>query len=140
MPLLQGRGQQYWGKFSRGQYLNVILNAESTTDDVPVVKYWREGTDEVDQESVPFVKSRDTTFYLARFLGEEFTDGNYAAVIQYEIDATEYVAVGYFQVQGGEGTAPVIGLLEIDRSLGRAVVMQRADNTVYLGYRPRRRP
>lgn len=139
MQSYAGTEQLYLGKFSRGQSVNITLSLAENPDDSPVATYWLEGTTNVAQESIPIIRSRGVTFYVSRYLGSEFEDGNYAAVIHYDIDAVTYTAVRYFAVQGGDESAPIIGILEIDRPLGRGVVSHQADGTVKVGYKPKLR-
>jgi len=135
---MDGRDCLYWGKFSRGQYVNVVLNTEELPDDVPTVKYWLEGSTNVASEQIPYIKSPNKTFFTRLFLSDNFLDGSYVAVMQYELSSVQYVSLGYFQVQGGIGTSPIIAMMEIDRALGRAVVTQDDSGQALIGYRPKR--
>jgi len=139
MQSYAGTEQLYLGRFRRGQSVNITLSLAENPDDSPLVKYWLEGTSSVTEESMPFIRSRGVTFYTSRYLGVDFDDGNYAAVISYDIDGVTYTAVRYFAVQGGDETAPIIGILEIDRPLGRGVVTHQDDGTVKVGYKPKLR-
>lgn len=131
------QNQYYWGKFSRGQYVNVILQPDTDPADVPVVDYWYEGTSIVQSETMPYIRGTDTTFFYRKFLDSNFINGNYAAVMRFPIDSIDYVSIGYFQVQGGDEDAPVTSIIELDRGLGRAVVSVSSDGTAKMGYRPR---
>lgn len=128
--------QLYLGKFSRGQYFNVTLTTPELPDSTPTLTFWREGGTSIETLTMPYVKGR--TFAIRKMAGESFTDGVYAAVMVYTINAVDYTAISYLQVQGGEGGAPVVSITEIDRTLGRAVVTQDEDGTMMIGYRPRR--
>lgn len=130
--------QLFWGRFARGQHLNVILNIDQLPDDVPTVTYWLEGTTELLTESMPIIKSPNKTFFIRKLMDNNFDDGHYAAVMEYVLSGRRYAAIGYFQVQGGIGTAPITALMEIERGLGRAVVSASEDGSVSIGYKPRR--
>ena len=130
------QGQLYLGKVARGQYFNITLTTTELPDATPTVTFWREGTDSIETLDMPYVKGK--TFSLRKLAGTSYDDGNYAAVIVYTIDAVDYTAISYFQVQGGEGASPIVSVAEIDRSLGRAVVTQDEHGTMMIGYRPRR--
>jgi len=126
----------YLGKVARGQYFNITLTTTELPDATPTVTFWREGTDSIETLDMPYVKGK--TFSLRKLAGTSYDDGNYAAVIVYTIDAVDYTAISYFQVQGGDGYPPIVSVTEIDRSLGRAVVTQDEHGTMMIGYRPRR--
>lgn len=127
----------YWGRFSRGQYVNVILNLPSLPDSPPVAKFWN-GTDLVLEELMPRIKAPTRTFRLVKMLDELFEDGQYTVVMKSLFSGSQRIHVGYFEVQGGTGSAPLISLMEIDRTLGRAVVSQAHDGEVMIGYKPKK--
>ena len=130
------QGQLYLGKVARGQYFNLTLTTTELPDATPTVTFWREGSTSVETLTMPYIKGK--TFALRKMAGSSYTDGAYAAVMVYTIDAVNYTAISYFQVQGGDGSPPIVSVTEIDRSLGRAVVTQDEDGTMMIGYRPRR--
>lgn len=138
LPKVTDMMQTYWGRFSRGSHLNVSVNPDTLPDDVPVVTYWREGTTAVATEELHYVKGPSNSFLIRKLLTEDFLDGNYVAVMEYEVDSVELTAIGYFQVQGGIGEAPIISLTEITRTLGQAVVTQDEAGVVMIGYKPKR--
>lgn len=129
--------QSYWGKFSRGQYLNVIINPDEVPDDVPVVKFWLEGSSLVEAQSIPIIKSPNNTFFFRKLIDGNYLDGNYCAVMRFTVALVDYTSIGYFQVQGGVGTAAISSMIEIDRTLGRGVVMFLDDGEIKIGYKPR---
>lgn len=137
MQSYAGTEQLYIGRFSRGQSINLTLSLAENPDDSPVIRFWLTGTTNVLTVSMPIIRSRGVTFYLRQYLSDEFTDGCYAAVISYDIDAATFTAVRYFEVQGGDASTPVISILEIDRALGRGIVTQQDDGLVKIGYKPR---
>lgn len=127
----------YWGRHSRGQYINVILNLPGLPDDVPVAKFWN-GSDLVLEVALPRIKAPTRTFRLIKLLDELFEDGQYTVVMESAFEGDQRVDIAYFEVQGGIGSSPFISLMEIDRSLGRAVVSQAHDGTVMIGYKPKK--
>lgn len=128
--------QYYWGKFSRGQYVHLTWNPPLEPNTTATVDFWHEATTLVRSVGLPILDDEDLVFGMPQFLDEDFDDGNYVAVIRYSAGVVAASTIGYFQVSGGTGTTPVIGLLEIDRALGRAVVMQRANGDLFAGYEP----
>lgn len=126
----------YWGKFSRGQYVHLTWNPPLEPNSTAEVDFWHEATTLVKTVGLPILDDEDFVFGMPQFLDDDFDDGNYVAVIRYSAGVVTASTIGYFQVSGGTGKAPVIGLLEIDRALGRGIVYHRNDGVVYIGYDP----
>lgn len=133
-PSLQG--QHYWGRFARGQTMNVLWNPESEPDDVATVDFWLEGTTIVKTIQIPILDDERPVFGYPYMISADFEDGNYAAVIRFTSTSASYCSIGYFEVRGGVPYAPVIGLLEIERTLGRAAVTQDRTGDILIGYHP----
>ena len=129
--------QSYLGKFSRGMYVNLILEIPQLPDLVPIVALWN-GSTLVEQIEMPRIKAASKVFRLTKLLDNQYTDGQYIAAMRFVIAGNTYCSVGYFQVIGGTGTAPNIAISEIDRAAGRAVVSQDNEGYIRLGYRPRK--
>lgn len=130
--------QLYWGRFSRGQYLNVMCNPDGDLIDVPTVKFWLNGSTLVRTITLPAADRDAEYFGMPLLLDGTFEDGNYIAVLYLSVASYSAASFAYFEVQGGTGVAPVISLTEIDRSFGRAVISHRADGDISMGYNPRR--
>jgi hypothetical protein len=129
--------QSYLGKFSRGKYVNLLLEIPQLPDLVPIVALWN-GSTLIDQIEMPRIKAASVVFRLTKLLDNQYTDGQYMAAMRFVIAGNTYCSVGYFQVVGGDGTAPNIAISEIDRAAGRAVVSQDNEGYIRLGYRPRK--
>lgn len=128
--------QFYWGKHARGQYLNILFEPLYIPDDIPVVKFWKEGTDLVRTMSLPVTDVEDVTFGQAILLDDDFEDGHYIAVAAFDVDHVPYCTVNYFEVIGGSFDAPITAISEISRPLGQAVVSFRGDGVAEMGYNP----
>ena len=128
--------QQYWGRFSRGQFLNVMWNPEYKPDGVAEIDFWHEATTIVKTITLPATDDVYTVFGQRMLLDNNFIDGNYVAVIRFSSGAVAQCSLGYLSVMGGTGSPPVIGVLEIDRTLGRSVITQDGDGRFMIGYQP----
>jgi hypothetical protein len=135
-PPVNYQDSQYWGRLARGEYLQVQWQLLDQPDDVPTVDFWLDGTTNVLSIQLPVLDPTRNIFGYTQLLDGNFEDGQYGAVIRFTVGTVAYASVAYFEVMGGVGTAPVIGLLEIDRPLGRAIVSHEADGDVKLGYKP----
>lgn len=136
---ISAQDQYYWGRFSRGQYLNIMWNPSETPDDVATVDFWLEGTTLKTSITLPVLDEERFVFGFPILLNGDFEDGNYAAVIRFSSGGVSYSSVAYFEARGGEAFPPVIAILEVDRTLGRGVVTQDAEGEMLIGYDPRLR-
>lgn len=134
----QVQNQFYWGRLSRGQYVNIILNIKELPDAIPTVTIWKEGVTVIETLEMPRVRAATRTFRLTRLMDTGYDDGHYAAVMRFEVAGDTYVNIGYFEISGGIGVAPNIAISEIDRSAGRAVVSQTADSSINMAYKPKK--
>lgn len=134
----QVQNQFYWGRLSRGQYVNIILNIKELPDAIPTVTIWKDGVTVIETLDMPRIRAATRTFRLTRLMDTGYDDGHYAAVMRFEVGGDIYVNVGYFEISGGTGIAPVVGVSEIDRAAGRAVVSQDFDGNMSIGYKPKR--
>lgn len=130
--------QAYWGRFSRGQHINFILNINQLPELVPIVTIWRDGTSLVEQLNLPRIKAASRVFRLTRLIGNQYDDGKYMAAMRFVVAGNTYCSVGYFEVSGGTGNGPLIAISEIDRTAGRGVVSQDSSGYFRLGYKPKR--
>lgn len=128
--------KNYWGRFSRGQYLNVMWNPEEEPEGTATVDFWLEGTSIVKSIGLPALDDVYNTFGYSLLLDNDFEDGNYVAVIRFVSGVTAQCSLGYLSVMGGTGSPPIIGIMEIDRTLGRSVITQDADGRFMIGYQP----
>lgn len=128
--------QFFWGRFTRGQYVNVIFQPLYLPDDIPVATFWLEGTTAVATVSLPCTDNDDVTFGMPVLLDGDFDDGHYVVTISFSVDYLPYTVICYMEVIGGTPRYPVTSLLEIDRSNGRGVVYSEAGGYVRLGYSP----
>lgn len=126
----------YLGKHRRGDYVSVILPFEQQPDDVPIVDVWKEGADNIMTFQMPIVEDEDVVFIKKLFIDDSFEDGHYAMVARFDIAHRPYGSIFYMEVQGGESIAPITSLLEIDRSLGRAVISVGNLGVASMGYSP----
>lgn len=104
-------------------------------DACPTVDFWLEGT--TLKKTVLLPKKTDTNFSLGVFLDGNFTDGHYVAAIRYTHSAVQSQHYRYFKVVGGDPRGQVVGVQEIRRPLGRAVVQINENGTMQIGYNPR---
>ena len=128
--------QFYWGRFSRGQYVNVILDPLYLSDSVPVARFWLNGSTKVKQVSIPVSDPDQATFGIPVLIDQDFTDGHYLVAISFVIDRLPYTVVAYMEVIGGSPQAPVTSTLEIDRTNGRALVYGDESGYIRMGYSP----
>lgn len=129
--------QLYLGRFRRGQKLSITMFPSQLTDECPIVDFWLEGTDKITSVKLPLTNKRAPCFAVDVFLSSGFPDGHYVAVIRYEITGSPSQHYQYFQVTGGDAVGHVVGVHEIRRPLGRAVIMHRDDGNVAMAYKPR---
>lgn len=127
----------YWGRYSRGQYMNLTWLPEFLPDDIAEIDFWHEATTIVKTVSIPVLEEDDAVFGRSMLVDGDMVDGNYVAVIRFQSGTISQCAIGYFQVIGGTGEPAVVSLLEIDRPLGRAVITQDSEGLVMAGYDPR---
>jgi hypothetical protein len=126
--------QFYWGRHSRGQHLNIILEPLYIPDDIPNVKFWLEGTSTIRTVGLPVTDVDDVIFGQSILLDADFIDGHYVAVIDFTVDHAHYAVINYFEVAGGDPKAPVTSMIEITRPLGYAVVSLSIDGIGTVGY------
>jgi len=129
--------QLFIGRFRRGQKLSITMIPSQLTDECPVVDFWLEGTTKVKTVKLPLTNKNTPCFSVDVFLNALFEDGHYVATIRYDITGTQSQHYQYFQVTGGEAEGCVVGVHEIRRPLGRAVIMHRDDGNVAMAYKPR---
>lgn len=128
--------QFFWGRFSRGQYLNVMFQPLYIPDDIPTVKFWHEATTVVRTFTLPVTDPDDVVFGMPILLDADFDDGHYVVTITFEVDHAPYTVICYLEVIGGLSSSPVLELLEIDRSIGRGVAFHMGNGFVRIGYHP----
>lgn len=139
-PILQRPPNNYFltsylGKFSRGQYVNVAFAPLYLPDDIPDVRVWN-GVEYMDTFDIPASDPEEAVFSKRLFLNNLYEDGYYIMVIRFAVDHVDYCEFRYFHVQGGVATEPVTSVLEIQRSLGQAVVAFRNNGDTLIGYNP----
>jgi len=127
----------YWGRFSRGQTINIMWHPELLPDDIATMDVWLEATTIVKTITIPVLEEDDAVFGIPLLLDEDMVDGNYVAVTRFQSGTIDQCTLSYFQVIGGTGEPAIVSLLEIDRPLGRAVITQDASGEVLMGYDPR---
>lgn len=128
--------QYYWGRFSRGQFLNVMWHPEEEPEGVATIEFWHEATTIVKTITLPSLDDVHISYGFNLLLDSKFIDGNYVAVIKFTSGVTDQCSLGYLSVMGGTGSPPVINILEIDRTLGRSVITQDSDGRFMIGYQP----
>jgi len=122
------------GRLRRGESLSLSIHTDELPDACPEVVFLLEGNTEIKTISLPLTDSANGIFTLSYFLGAEFVDGKYLAMIQYTINGITTYHVRYFEVTGGEPQGSVIAVTEIRRALGEAVIMHREDGYISMGY------
>jgi len=129
--------EKFIGRFRRGQKVTISVIPTRLPIAVPEIDFWLEGTTKVKTVKLP-VKNRALPLFSSNiFLDANFPDGHYVAVIKYQIGINQCVAYQYFDVVGGDSVGSVVGVTEIRRPLGKAIVTQRDDGNIAMGYRPR---
>jgi len=126
----------YWGRFSRGQFLNIIWSPPELPDTIATVDFWLEGTTLVDSVLLPVLDEERPVFGYSMMLGTDFEDGNYVIVIRFSSGTIRQCTLSYMTVQGGIGSQPIISIIELNRTLGRAVVTQDGGGECLIGYQP----
>lgn len=128
--------QFYWGRFSRGQHVNVVLDPLYLTDSVPVARFWLDGSTKVKQVNIPVSDPDQATFGMPILIDQDFADGHYIVAISFGVDNLPYTVIAYMEVVGGSPQAPVTSTLEIDRTNGRALVYGDESGYIRVGYSP----
>lgn len=123
------------GRFQRGGNLALTIIPADTPAACPIVDYWHLGTTKV--LSVRMPPADDNVFALKQFIGPQFVDGTYVASVRYDVDGVRSQHFYYFEVIGGEPKGVVVGIHELRRPLGRAVVTLNENGTANIGYNPR---
>lgn len=123
------------GRYQRGGTIAIQVTPADTPDACPIVDFWHLGNSERLTAQLPPVD--DNTFALKVFVGPQFIDGTYVASVRYDVDGIRSQHFYYFEVIGGEAKGVVVGIHELRRPLGRAVVTLNEDGTAKIGYNPR---
>lgn len=128
---------RYIGRFRRGQNFSVYLIPSELLAECPTLDIYHEGTTLIRSVQMPANNRSIPLFSYKKFIDADFIDGHYVGVITARrgIDTTQHLV--YFEVTGGEAIGSVVGVTELQRPLGRAVVMQRDDGNIAMGYKPR---
>ena len=129
----------FLGRFRLGQRINLFVIPPSPPDECPIVDVWLSGTSKKTTFQLP-VKDRNIPLFSGKlFLNSSvtFPDGHYVATIRFTCAGALYQEYHYFEVIGGAAEGNVIAVTELRRPLGRAVIMQRDDGNVAMGYKPR---
>lgn len=129
--------QSQLGRFRRGMRVGIECIAGESPVEAPTVEYYREGTELVKSGRLPSKDGDRKVFGHSQFLDSDFEDGRYVAIIRYAITGSTRVHLRAFEVVGGDSRGQVISVLEMRRSLGRAIVAHREDGIVTMGYNPK---
>lgn len=129
--------EAWLGRYQRGSRvaLTFVLSASPTA--CPVVEFWHEATTKIKTVSMPAHKAKRRLFAMSQYLDADFVDGHYVATIRYTISGVDWVHYRWFEVIGGDAAGSSIAITEMRRPLGHAVVMQREDGHISMGYNPR---
>lgn len=125
----------YIGSYRRGGRLPIHIRLITDPDECPTVDLWLNGTTLKKTFQLP--RRSGQNFSLWKFLDGDIIDGEYVAAIRYEHSAVQSTHYRYFKVSGGDPRGQVIGIQEIRRPLGRALVTINENGTVQIGYNPR---
>ena len=128
--------EAHLGRFRRGMRVGIECAAGETPPEAPTVEYYLEGTTLVKSGRLPSKDTDRKVFGHSQFLDSDFEDGRYMAVIRYSNGGVTRIHLRMFEVLGGDSRGQVISVLEMRRSLGRAVIAHREDGIVTMGYNP----
>lgn len=125
------------GRHRRGEKLAIVAVCPAAPTDCPIVDIWLEGTTKIKTFKLPSVESSKTIFALDALLDSEYEDGHYVMSIRYTAETVLHQIFRFFEVMGGSASGTVISIIEMNRLLGKAVISQREDGRISMGYNPR---
>lgn len=131
-------GTAAWiGRYRRGERLHLAFQLSSAPAAAPIAEFWLEATTKVKTATLPSREHTDTIFSGTIFLDENFVDGHYVAAVRYTVNTIPVYHYRNFEVVGGDPAGASIAIIEMRRALGSAVIMQREDGRISMGYNPR---
>lgn len=122
------------GRYRRGQRIGLGVNA-GEPDAAPVADFWYHGLSKEASASLP--KISDGMFGLSQFLDSRFIDGQWVAIVRYEVASVPSYHYFHFEIKGGNPKGAVVAIHELRRPLGRAVVTITENGAANIGYNPR---
>ncbi len=137
-PVILDIGTNAWiGRYRRGERLPLAFATALTPGECPTVDFWHECTTKVKTIQLPSHDALHKLFAKNQFLDSSFVDGHYVATVRYTLIGAPNYSFRTFEVIGGDPSGAAIAITEMRRPLGRAIITQREDGRIAMGYNPR---